>query len=72
MRKIRQMNQLKLTGAFLLACGVLSAQDSAMPIYRVSVTSRTIKAVSYQHRSGATKIDFQERIYFRRRAAWRA
>ena len=30
-----------------------------MPIYRVSVTSRTIKAVSYQHRSGATKIDFR-------------
>jgi outer membrane protein OmpA-like peptidoglycan-associated protein len=53
------MNRLKLTGAFLLACGVLSAQDSAMPIFRVSVTSRTIKAVSYQHRSGATKIDFR-------------
>jgi outer membrane protein OmpA-like peptidoglycan-associated protein len=53
------MNQLKITGAFLLACGVLSAQDSAMPIYRVSVTSRTIKAVSYQHRSGATKVDFR-------------
>ncbi|MGA7235496.1 MAG: OmpA family protein [Bryobacteraceae bacterium] len=53
------MNQLKLSGAFLLACGVLAAQDSAMPIYRVSVTSRTIKAVSYQHRSGATKIDFR-------------
>ncbi len=30
-----------------------------MPIYRVSVTSRTTKAISYRHRSGATKIDFQ-------------
>jgi len=29
------------------------------PIYRVTVISRTAKAVSYQHRSGATKIDFR-------------
>ena len=29
------------------------------PIYRVSVTARTAKAVNYQHRSGATKIDFR-------------
>ena len=29
------------------------------PVYRVSVTSRTVKAVNYQHRSGSTKIDFQ-------------
>jgi outer membrane protein OmpA-like peptidoglycan-associated protein len=31
----------------------------AMPIYRVTVTSRTAKAINYQHRSGATKIDFR-------------
>ena len=31
----------------------------AMPIYRVSVTARTAKAINYQHRSGATKIDFR-------------
>ncbi len=31
----------------------------SMPIYRISVTERTTKAVNYQHRSGATKIDFQ-------------
>jgi outer membrane protein OmpA-like peptidoglycan-associated protein len=31
----------------------------AMPIYRVSVTARTAKAVNYRHRSGATKIDFR-------------
>jgi len=30
----------------------------AAPIYRVSVTARTTQAVNYQHRSGATKIDF--------------
>lgn len=29
------------------------------PIYRVTVTARTAKAVNYQHRSGATKIDFR-------------
>lgn len=66
------MNQTKLLGAFLPVCGILSAQGpqkqdenaarmaaGAIPIYRVSVTSRTAKAISYQHRSGATKIDFQ-------------
>ena len=53
-------------------CGVLSAQAPATqnenvtrmaagetPIYRVSVTARTAKAISYRHRSGATKIDFR-------------
>jgi outer membrane protein OmpA-like peptidoglycan-associated protein len=30
-----------------------------IPTYRVSVVSRTAKAVNYRHRSGATKIDFQ-------------
>jgi outer membrane protein OmpA-like peptidoglycan-associated protein len=34
-----------------------AAQGQA-PIYRVTVTERTAKAISYQHRSGATKIDF--------------
>jgi outer membrane protein OmpA-like peptidoglycan-associated protein len=29
------------------------------PIYRVTVTSRTVQAINYQHRSGATKIDFR-------------
>ena len=66
------MNHKKLIGAFLLGCGVLSAQQlsppdenaarmaaGSMPIYRVNVTARTAKAVNYQHRSGATKIDFR-------------
>ena len=30
-----------------------------LPIYRVSTTSRTAKAVNYRHRGGATKIDFR-------------
>jgi outer membrane protein OmpA-like peptidoglycan-associated protein len=39
---------------------VLAAQGAQnQPIYRVSVTARTAKAISYQHRSGATKIDFR-------------
>jgi len=50
------MTNLKLTGAFLMVCGFLSAQE---PIYRFSVTPRTVKAINYQHRSGATKIDFR-------------
>ncbi len=64
-----------ITIGVLMACGVLSAQTPAQnqernenssrtavglaPIYRVTVTERTAKAISYQHRSGATKIDFQ-------------
>jgi outer membrane protein OmpA-like peptidoglycan-associated protein len=30
-----------------------------MPIFRVTVVSRTIKAVNYHHRSGTTQIDFR-------------
>ena len=33
--------------------------SSGTPIYRVTVTERTAKAVNYKHRSGATKIDFR-------------
>jgi len=57
--------------ALLAACAALSAQSAQertenanraasgqAPIYRVTVTERTAKAISYQHRSGATKIDF--------------
>jgi outer membrane protein OmpA-like peptidoglycan-associated protein len=65
--------QMKLIGACLIACGVLAAQTPAQersenadraaagltPIYRVTVTERTAKAINYQHRSGATKIDFR-------------
>jgi outer membrane protein OmpA-like peptidoglycan-associated protein len=31
----------------------------SMPVYRITVIERTTKAVNYNHRSGATKIDFQ-------------
>jgi len=61
-----------LMTAGLVLCGVLSAQTPAQerkenanreatgltPIYRVTVTERTTKAISYRNRSGPTKIDF--------------
>lgn len=31
---------------------------SPTPVFRVNVVSRTVRAVNYQHRSGATKLDF--------------
>jgi outer membrane protein OmpA-like peptidoglycan-associated protein len=72
-RKMRMVNMfLALCG---LSCGLLSAQapqaanptqqsvqsppGSSIPIYRVTVIERTMKAINYQHRSGATKIDFR-------------
>jgi outer membrane protein OmpA-like peptidoglycan-associated protein len=58
-----------------LSCGVSAAQapptanptqqsiesqpGTSIPVYRVTVVERTMKAISYQHRNGATKIDFQ-------------
>ena len=53
-------NQLKIAGTLMLVGGLLSAQPPpAVPVFRISVTARTAKAINYQHRSGATKIDFQ-------------
>ena len=62
----------KSLAVLLVTCGILSAQTPAQerrensdrtaagltPIYRVTVTERTTKAISYRNRSGATKIDF--------------
>jgi outer membrane protein OmpA-like peptidoglycan-associated protein len=62
-----------ITAVCLTVCGVLSAQTPAQqsnenairmaagaaPVYRVTVTARTAKAINYRHRSGATKIDFR-------------
>src|SRR5579872_1665621 len=31
---------------------------SPTPIFRVAVTSRSVQAVNYKHRSGASKVDF--------------
>jgi outer membrane protein OmpA-like peptidoglycan-associated protein len=35
------------------------AIQSSVPIYRVTVVARTIKAINYRHRSGSTKVDFR-------------
>src|SRR6476659_9511692 len=65
---------MKILSGFLAVCGLLAAQSAQapnptqstpvnaggpMPIYRVNVVARTMKAINYHHRSGATKIDFQ-------------
>jgi outer membrane protein OmpA-like peptidoglycan-associated protein len=38
---------------------VLSQSGSSIPVYRVTVTERTMKAINYRHRSGSTQIDFR-------------
>jgi outer membrane protein OmpA-like peptidoglycan-associated protein len=66
------MNRTKLAGTFVLVCGILSAQGpqkqdentarvaaGSAPVFRVTVTARTAKAINYRHRGGATKIDFK-------------
>jgi outer membrane protein OmpA-like peptidoglycan-associated protein len=52
--------------AFFVASTGLLAQNTAetqppnhVPIFRVVVVARTIKAINYRHRSGATKVDFR-------------
>jgi outer membrane protein OmpA-like peptidoglycan-associated protein len=63
---------MKMIGALLTVCGLMLAQGlqnqdentarmaaGTDPVYRVTVTARTAKAINYQHRSGATKIDFR-------------
>jgi outer membrane protein OmpA-like peptidoglycan-associated protein len=63
---------MKLTAAFIFVSGILAAQAplsqdentarmaaGTTPVYRITVTQRTAKAINYQHRSGATKIDFK-------------
>jgi outer membrane protein OmpA-like peptidoglycan-associated protein len=37
----------------------VSSENNQTPTYRINVVSRTTRAVSYRHRSGATKINFQ-------------
>ena len=64
---------MKIVYSSLLAAGLMVAQGTnptqtnnqpqtvtleSQPIYRVTVVSRTAKAVNYRHRGGATKIDF--------------
>ena len=63
------MKKMKMVGAYLALSGFLLAQApetkdvvmqaETMPVFRVTAVSRTAKAISYQHRSGATKVDFE-------------
>ena len=63
------MTKTRLISTLFVVSAALSAQSQdrnavpiapgSVPIYRVSVTARTAKAVNYRHRSGATKIDFK-------------
>src|SRR3981081_3941139 len=51
-----------VVAAFLVFSGLNAvAQTSAdpQPIYRVTVGSRPLQAINYEHRSGPTKIDFE-------------
>src|ERR1700722_4973698 len=49
--------------ALIVACGALYAQppvpSDPQPIYRVTVISRSLEAVNYEHRGGPTPIDFR-------------
>jgi outer membrane protein OmpA-like peptidoglycan-associated protein len=50
---------MKVIGALLIVCGLLSAQaPGETPTYRLTLTERTVKAINYQHR-GSTRIDFR-------------
>ncbi|MDQ6704979.1 MAG: OmpA family protein, partial [Acidobacteriota bacterium] len=66
--------KMKAAGLLLTVVGVLGAQivpnptqsprtqptgDASQPIFRVTVVSRTTKAVNYHHRQGSTKVDFR-------------
>ncbi|HSY98976.1 MAG TPA: OmpA family protein [Terriglobales bacterium] len=62
---------MKISAVFLavLAClgastlvraqTAVSSENNQTPVYRVNIVSRTTRAVSYKHRSGATRINFQ-------------
>jgi flagellar motor protein MotB len=50
----RQLPLFTLFGLFITA----AAQAQQVPIYQVTVTERTVKAINYQYRNGPTPIDF--------------
>jgi outer membrane protein OmpA-like peptidoglycan-associated protein len=45
--------------ALLLCSPIFCQQNTPSPIYRVTVTERTVKAINYQYRNGPTLIDFR-------------
>jgi len=63
---------IRAIAIFLTVCGVAGAQvpnptqttsvqpsTEPMPIFRVTVVSRTVKAVNYHHRTGSTQVDLR-------------
>lgn len=46
-----------LLGSSLAFCQSASQSTDSVPVYHVSVVARTTKAINYNHRSGATKVD---------------
>src|SRR5260370_17660815 len=69
---VRRRLRFKISGITLAVLMTLGASAQAQaptqvpadsgnptPTYRINVVSRTTRAVSYRHRSGATKINFQ-------------
>ena len=51
----RQSLLFTLLGLFITA----PAWPQQVPIYNVTVTERTVKAIGYQYRNGPTQIDFR-------------
>src|ERR1700724_596033 len=51
----RQLPLFTLLGLFV----TLPGWPQQVPIYRVTVTERTVKAINYQYRNGPTLIDFR-------------
>src|SRR6266436_647963 len=56
-----KISGITLAVAIALGASAQAPADSGnpTPTYRINVVSRTTRAVSYRHRSGATKINFQ-------------
>lgn len=44
---------------FAASVGMLLGQPQPNPTFRVTVVSRTIRAINYHHRSGTTRVDFR-------------
>jgi len=49
---------MRFAQAALISQTTVTAPISRTPVFRVNVISRTVQAVNYQHRGGATKLDF--------------
>ncbi|HEX3876328.1 MAG TPA: OmpA family protein [Bryobacteraceae bacterium] len=53
------MNRQLLLIPLLGCCVTFVAEAQTVPLYQVTVTERTVKAVNYQYRTGPTPIDFR-------------